>query len=365
MKRSILAVTLGLVMMTTFMPASAEPEAQGQVSTPTQVQVKAPDPTKAPDPAPKAAPAESAAPVTGAPATEKPAGQATDKLVEQPVTEAPTAAATEQPFTAKVRIELQNKGQLYFGDKVTLRAIVEKASAKYTVVWEYYNVDADVKKGENPWVAVEKGDKYVFTASEKNVSLTYRVVVNGVVVSDTYKLPKVEVKPEEEADETVSEPEEGTEPEVEDEVETDPEDETEPEVEDETVTEPEEETETDPEDETDPEVEDETEEEPEDETGEEPEVEDETEEAAEPERSVEIRAEWEGDELHFGDVCTLVAELSGYEGTDYSLQWQVSEDDSNWTDVEGATEATYEMIVTEENYQNFWRVTVTATADAE
>ena len=367
MKRNVLAVTLGLVMMTTFMPASAEPEApaQGQISTPTQVQVKAPDPTKMPDPAPKAAPAESAAPVTGAPATEKPAGQATDKLVEEPVTEAPTAAATEQPFTAKARIELQNKGQLYFGDKVTLRAIVEKASAKYTVVWEYYNVDADVKKGENPWVVVEKGDKYVFTASEKNAELTYRVVVNGVVISDTYKLPKVEVKPEAE---DVTEPEEAEEPvEGEEPVESEASAENEEPVEGEKPAEDEEAVESEEPAEGEEPAEDEEvaegEERAEDEEaaeGEKP-AEEAPEAVLNPNREIRIHVEWEGEELHFGDESTLIAELVGYDNAVYTLQWQTSKDSENWTNVEGATGLTYTMTVTEDNWQDLWRLNVNVT----
>ena len=81
--------------------------------------------------------------------------------------------------------------------------------------------------------------------------------------------------------------------------------------------------------------------------------------ALNPDRSIEIRVIYDGDELSFGDEVTLVAELNGYENTVYELQWQMSLDNAEWTDVADATGASYTMAVTEENYYAFWRVIVT------
>ena len=351
MKRNVLALTLGVALAVTFMPigAMAEEVVQTEASAPVQA-------------VPQPAAPQPAAPATEAPAAEAPtAAPATEAPAEVPATEVP-AEATAEPFQAKVRIALENKGAIYFGDKVTLRAVVEKANAKYTVVWEYYNEKADVKHGENPWVAIEKGEKLKFTVNEENVGLTYRAVVNGMVASKTYKLSGVTAKPVEDEEEIVEPEEEITEPEVEEETETDPEEETADPEEEVTEPEDEEETETEPEEEpTEPEVEEETEDEEETEVGEETQGEVAEEPELDPNRSIAIHAEWEGEELYFGDESTLVAELSGYDNAVYTVQWQTSQDNENWTDVEGANELTYTMIVTEENWQNFWRLIVNVT----
>ena len=331
MKRRAMALALGVALVTAFMPAYADggEGAENQVSEP--VQVTAPESEKE--------------------ASTPPAVAETHKPQPTPV---PTPQPTPEPFTAQVEIELENEGQLYFGDKVVLNAEVKQANAEYTVRWEYYNVDADIEHGEDPWVLAHKGEKYEFTVNEENARLTYRLVLNDEVFVKDYKLPTVIARPEEviepeEEGETI-EPEETTEPKetAESEETTDPEETKEP---TEVPNEP-----------------DDTEESAQPEAGEESTEPEETEEpetnledALDPNRSIVIRAEWEGEELHFGDEVTLVAELSGYEGAVYELQWQMSVDEEEWTDVEGAIGDSYAMIVTEDNYQTFWRVIVTVT----
>ena len=58
---------------------------------------------------------------------------------------------------------------------------------------------------------------------------------------------------------------------------------------------------------------------------------------------------------------TLQAHLQNYENVEYSLQWQVSKDNSNWQDISGAHGLTYSLIVNEENYNNYYRIAVTIT----
>lgn len=84
-----------------------------------------------------------------------------------------------------------------------------------------------------------------------------------------------------------------------------------------------------------------------------------------PDRSIAIRSEWEGDELFFGDVITLIADLSGYDNVEYEIQWQMSTDGTQWVDIPGAKGATCALTVTEENYLNYWRVEVTVTGASE
>ena len=328
MKRKAMALILGMTLVTTFMPVYAEGGEGVESQTSAPVQAPAPE-----------------APPTAAPITEKP---------EAEVTPAPTAAPTQTPFTAKVKIELENKGQIYFGDKVILKAKVKQANAEYTVRWEYYNVNADIEHGENPWVLAHKGEKYEFTVNEENAKLTYRLVINDEVFVKDYELPEVKAKP-------VEEPEETAEPQEDEEVAEPEEDSDEENTEPEETEEP---TEV-------PDEPDESEATEEPAKPEAPEVSAEpkaTEQPAlnledelDPNRSIAIRAEWEGEELHFGDDVTLIAELSGYEGAVYTIQWQSSKDEVKWTDVDGATEESYVMTVTEDNYQDFWRVIVTVT----
>ena len=57
----------------------------------------------------------------------------------------------------------------------------------------------------------------------------------------------------------------------------------------------------------------------------------------------------------------LQAHLRNYENVEYTLQWQVSKDNSNWQDISGAHGLTYSLIVNEENYNNYYRIAVTIT----
>ena len=77
-----------------------------------------------------------------------------------------------------------------------------------------------------------------------------------------------------------------------------------------------------------------------------------------PDRYIDIYAVWEGEELYFGETATLIAVLYGYDNVVYTLQWQTSIDDVNWVDVENGTDSRYSLIVTEENYDDYWRIQV-------
>ena len=67
------------------------------------------------------------------------------------------------------------------------------------------------------------------------------------------------------------------------------------------------------------------------------------------------------DAIVSGYDVTLQAHLQNYENVEYSLQWQVSKDNSNWQDISGAHGLTYSLIVNEENYNNYYRIAVTIT----
>ena len=83
------------------------------------------------------------------------------------------------------------------------------------------------------------------------------------------------------------------------------------------------------------------------------------EDALNAERSVSIYVSYEGDTVSYGDEIELYAVLNGYEGTSYSLQWQVSSDNANWANISGANGSEYDVTVSEDNAANYYRVAVT------
>ena len=80
-----------------------------------------------------------------------------------------------------------------------------------------------------------------------------------------------------------------------------------------------------------------------------------------PDRYVDIYAVWQDETPELNEQLTLVSIAYGYEEIEYTYQWQRSADDINWTDIEGATEARYSFTVTEDNYRDYWRVTILIT----
>ena len=72
--------------------------------------------------------------------------------------------------------------------------------------------------------------------------------------------------------------------------------------------------------------------------------------------SVAISAE--SDVVELGGDMVLTAILTGFEGLNYTLQWQFSTDNANWADVDGATGSTLRVQMNEENRDYFWRVSV-------
>jgi hypothetical protein len=87
----------------------------------------------------------------------------------------------------------------------------------------------------------------------------------------------------------------------------------------------------------------------------EPEVE-ETEVASPVDQMIVITANRDPSDLEPGDVLTLNAELVGFEGIDYSLNWQVRRDGGDWEDIAGATDASLTISITEEDNGCSWRL---------
>ncbi len=59
-----------------------------------------------------------------------------------------------------------------------------------------------------------------------------------------------------------------------------------------------------------------------------------------------------------GDTAHFKAILEGYDGLQYTMQWQYSPDDITWTDIPNETKATMDVVVTPENNIVYWRILV-------
>ena len=78
-----------------------------------------------------------------------------------------------------------------------------------------------------------------------------------------------------------------------------------------------------------------------------------------PERSATIQVGASG-AVHYGDSITLTAVLSGYEGVNYTIAWQVRDAGGSWNDISGASGLNYSFELSPENLDDEWRVLVTA-----
>jgi uncharacterized repeat protein (TIGR02543 family) len=72
---------------------------------------------------------------------------------------------------------------------------------------------------------------------------------------------------------------------------------------------------------------------------------------------ISIDSDWPvGKTGYVGATIKLTAKLTGFEGKIYTLQWQYSTDQENWTDVPDAHDITYTYILDEVTTHYIWRV---------
>ena len=70
-----------------------------------------------------------------------------------------------------------------------------------------------------------------------------------------------------------------------------------------------------------------------------------------------------GEPVYAGTEITLTAHPEGFEGVNYTLQWQFSEDLQTWTDEPGATDMTFTYVLDEETAPFTWRVVAIEVAE--
>ncbi len=76
------------------------------------------------------------------------------------------------------------------------------------------------------------------------------------------------------------------------------------------------------------------------------------------ERSIFVELTWDTDQPHFGDTAHIHATLTGYEGLEYTIQWQVSPDAELWDDIPGENKEDYDVVINLNNNNYYWRVVV-------
>ena len=88
------------------------------------------------------------------------------------------------------------------------------------------------------------------------------------------------------------------------------------------------------------------------------------EEQIETERKVTVSLSWDDEKPTYGSVAHLKATLEGYEGLEYTMQWQWSLDRTTWNDIEYATTENLDVVYTEENGDYYWRILVDVQSPA-
>ena len=77
-----------------------------------------------------------------------------------------------------------------------------------------------------------------------------------------------------------------------------------------------------------------------------------------PERHITVDVTWDVPDPVIGDTAHFKAIMEGYEGLQYTVQWQYSPDEITWHDIPNETETTMDVVVTPENNIVYWRILV-------
>ena len=77
---------------------------------------------------------------------------------------------TAVPFTGTIAVKLEcDSEELYYGDTVTLKAVVKEANKPYSIRWE--------AKADESWSTVGHGSSYAITLTEATANTAYRAVL--------------------------------------------------------------------------------------------------------------------------------------------------------------------------------------------
>ena len=87
--------------------------------------------------------------------------------------------------------------------------------------------------------------------------------------------------------------------------------------------------------------------------------------ALNPDRTIDIYYSWNNQQPALGGEVTFVAVLYGYDNLEYTIQWQKSKNNEEWTNIPNASSLRYSDVMTMENYLDYWRVQVFITGISE
>ncbi|MEG2858734.1 MAG: hypothetical protein RSA12_02435 [Clostridia bacterium] len=86
--------------------------------------------------------------------------------------------------------------------------------------------------------------------------------------------------------------------------------------------------------------------------------------APESNMAVSVLVSYEGDAPHYGSAITLLSTVTDApDGARLAYQWQTKTPNSDWSNVEGATDATYGYVLSEDNAANTYRLIVTPNVE--
>ena len=87
-----------------------------------------------------------------------------------PSSQTQAAETSAKKFKGSAKVKLVNKGKLYYGDKITLKAVV-KVNKDYSLQWQV--------KENGQWQDLkgETGKTYSFIVTQENQDTKYRVMV--------------------------------------------------------------------------------------------------------------------------------------------------------------------------------------------
>ena len=286
-------------------------------------------------------------------AATEPAEEPQEKHVQEEPEKEDSGDSVEMIITKAISVNDSWKGQMRKTKPAVLKLDLAKKQNVHVVVL-----------GRNVWVTVEKTDQISENAPRTETDPdTGRTIISWEAEAGSYLITLGPVEPSPAARAEVLVMDDDTFGNWEPEPETDPEEEPEAEPAGEPETDPEEEPETDPEEE--PEAEPEPAEEPEAEPDPEEEPEAEPEPEEKPERHITVNTTWDVDNPRIGDTAHLEAKLTGYDGLQYTMQWQYSIDKMTWYDMPGETNIRMDVVATNENNFYWWRIVVFVEEDPE
>ena len=248
---------------------------------------------------------EEAAEETAAETAEETVNAEAEEAAEENTDEQAEDVEAEEPVSEIIRawITVNSEDSLTIGDTAILAANAEPEMTGVNI-WQTRNAEDE----EENWHKIGYGDGIAVEITEENVNNLYRFVMQDGTISEEFRLTTVAEETAEEFPEDAELPEEC-------------------EASEEPVL---------------------------------PETPEEPEEKELPEdRSVAVVMSCDDEHPGFGSVIHFTAELTGYEELEYTVQWITSTDNENWTEVEGADSETMDVVVTRDNYRNYWRVKVT------